>query len=80
MFDNNKEKRGMTAYLRKERAFVHAYTSEILSKVDDELSKEAVDPDLLEEPMEQLLIIHDCLDKIDREIEEQTNKDGRLGG
>lgn len=62
----------MAAYLRKERALVCASTKEILSKVDDELSKEAVDPDLLEEPMEQLLLIHDYLDKTEREIEKQT--------
>lgn len=74
MYDNNKEKRGMAAYLRNERALVCAPTKQILSKVDDELSKEAVDPDLLEEPMEQLLLIHDYLDKIEREIEKQGGK------
>lgn len=62
----------MAGHLRKKRALIHASTTGILSKVNDELSKEAVDPDLLEELMEQLLLIHDCLDKIDREKEEQT--------
>lgn len=62
----------MAGHLRKKRDLIHASTTEILSKVNYELSKEAVDPDLLEELMEQLLLIHDCLDKIDREIEEQT--------
>lgn len=58
---------------------MRASTTEILSKVDDELSKEAVHPDLLEELVEQPLLIHDCLDKIDRG-KRGTNKDRRLGG
>lgn len=64
----------MADHLKKKRALIHSSTTKVpvLRKVGNELSKEVVDLDLLEELMEQLLLIHDCLNKIDKEIQEQT--------
>ena len=65
----------MADRLKKKRASIRASTTKILSKVDNALSREPPDPDLLEELMEQMLLKEECLDKIDGEIEEETKMD-----
>lgn len=61
----------MADRLRKKRDSIRGSTTKILSKVDNELSKEAANLDLLEEFMEQLLLKEEWLDTVDGEIEEQ---------
>lgn len=72
MHDQEERKEQMADRLKKKRTSVRASTTKIISKVDDELSKESPDPDLLEEFMEQLLLKEDLLDKLDEEVEEGT--------